>query len=148
MSTIPASLPISTAQTTAESSAVKPPNNELDKDAFLQLLVAQLKYQDPLEPTNAQDFMAQTAQFTQVETLTKISDQNEAAIRSQNMNTGSSLIGRTITFRGLDGSASTGVVSAAQLTADGVILKVGNSNTTLDRVTEISQGNLSSGGGT
>jgi len=40
-----------------------------DKDTFLKLLVAQLKYQNPMEPVDSSQFMAQTAQFTMVEKL-------------------------------------------------------------------------------
>jgi len=41
--------------------------SNLDKDAFLKLLVTQLKYQDPLEPTKDNEFIAQLAQFSALE---------------------------------------------------------------------------------
>lgn len=44
-------------------------NNELDKDAFLKLLVTQLQYQDPLSPMDNTQFIAQTAQFTALEQM-------------------------------------------------------------------------------
>lgn len=44
-------------------------NNNLDKDAFLKLLVTQLRYQDPLNPTNDKEFLAQMAQFTALEQM-------------------------------------------------------------------------------
>ena len=43
--------------------------NSMDKDAFLQLLVAQMQYQDPLEPTSNTEFVSQYAQFSQVEQM-------------------------------------------------------------------------------
>lgn len=46
--------------------------SSLDKDAFLQLLVAQMKYQDPLEPTSNTEYMTQLAQFSSVEELQNI----------------------------------------------------------------------------
>ncbi len=42
---------------------------ELDKDAFLQILVSQLKNQDPLSPMEDKDFIAQMAQFSMLEQL-------------------------------------------------------------------------------
>lgn len=44
-------------------------NSTLDKDAFLKLLVTQMQYQDPLEPTSNTEYMAQLAQFSTVEQL-------------------------------------------------------------------------------
>lgn len=44
-------------------------NNSLDKDAFLKLLVTQMQYQDPLEPTSNTEYMSQLAQFSTVEEL-------------------------------------------------------------------------------
>lgn len=52
-------------------------NSELGKDAFLQLLVAQMKNQDPLNPTSDTEYIAQLAQFSQLEQLQNLSASNE-----------------------------------------------------------------------
>ena len=49
-------------------------SNELDKDAFLQLLVAQLQHQDPLEPQDNGEFIAQMAQFSTLEQMNNMTD--------------------------------------------------------------------------
>lgn len=61
----------------------------MDKDAFLQLLVAQMKYQDPLEPTSNTEYIAQYAQFSQVEQM-----QNMAA--SMDLQRASQLVGQEV----------------------------------------------------
>lgn len=48
-------------------------NNELGKNEFLQVLVAQMSYQDPLNPTNDTEFIAQMAQFSALEQMTNVS---------------------------------------------------------------------------
>ncbi|MFA9375361.1 MAG: flagellar hook assembly protein FlgD [Lachnotalea sp.] len=56
--------------------------SSLDKDAFLQLLVAQMKYQDPLEPTSNTEYIAQLATFSQLEAtqnLENATDESQAA---------------------------------------------------------------------
>ncbi|MCQ2549844.1 MAG: hypothetical protein MJ134_07370 [Lachnospiraceae bacterium] len=62
-------------------------NSALDKDAFLQLLVAQMKYQDPLEPTSNTEYISQLATFSQLEEM-----QNMSA--SMNLQRASSLVGQ------------------------------------------------------
>ena len=51
--------------------------SELGKDAFLQLLVAQMKYQDPFNPTSDTEYIAQLAQFSQLEQLQNMAATNE-----------------------------------------------------------------------
>src|SRR6266705_6063419 len=58
---------------------------ELDKDAFLKLLVAQLKYQDPDKPADPTAFMAQTAQFTMIEKLDAMAQGQQDLITAQFM---------------------------------------------------------------
>ncbi|MCR5508559.1 MAG: flagellar hook capping protein [Lachnospiraceae bacterium] len=48
-------------------------NNSMDKDSFLQLLVAQMKYQDPMEPTSNTEYVAQYAQFSELEAMQNLS---------------------------------------------------------------------------
>lgn len=136
MATTPVSYLVSSLypKTTDSSTA---PTNTLGKDAFLKLLVAQLKYQDPTKPTDASEFMAQTAQFTQVEKLEEIAQQNQNNIRTQGLTTASALIGRTVKYQDAAGATASGVVTGASLNADGVTLKVSGKDADLTSVTEI-----------
>ena len=49
-------------------------NSEMDKDAFLKLMIAQLQNQDPLEPLDGTDYSAQLAQFSSLEQMQNIND--------------------------------------------------------------------------
>jgi flagellar basal-body rod modification protein FlgD len=51
---------------------------DIGKDAFLKLLVTQLQHQDPLQPTDNSEFIAQLAQFTSLESLQQIKDDMSA----------------------------------------------------------------------
>lgn len=61
---------ISTATSTATSTSTA--KNALGKDAFMQMLIAQLKNQDPLNPMDGTQFVAQLAQFSSLEQLTNL----------------------------------------------------------------------------
>ena len=49
-------------------------NSALDKDAFLKLMVTQLKYQDPLDPQDNSEYVAELAQFSALEQMTNVSE--------------------------------------------------------------------------
>lgn len=117
----------------------------LGKDAFLKLLVAQLKYQDPSNPTDSSQFMSQTAQFTQVEKLDAIAKSMTEMLTAQSMFSTSSLIGKTVTYIGPDGKDVSGVVSSASFSSSGPLLRVGTANTevAVSAVKEVSQGAIS-----
>lgn len=112
-----------------------PKAKDMDKDTFLKLLVAQMKYQDPSKPADSTQFLAQTAQFTQVEKLTDIADM----ISAQQLIGASSLVGRTVTYLGPDGADVTGVVTSATLGGSDPTLKVGDTDVQLSKVKEVRQ---------
>ncbi|MFS1513196.1 flagellar hook capping FlgD N-terminal domain-containing protein [Chengkuizengella sp. SCS-71B] len=92
--------------------------NNLGQDQFLKLLMEQLKHQDPLSPTSDQDFIAQLAQFTSLEQLTKISD--EIQLLRQSIGISSDMIGKEITYSYYDTDTSemiteTGIVEAISI---------------------------------
>jgi flagellar basal-body rod modification protein FlgD len=122
-----------TSRTTTDVGKSK---NIADQDTFMKLLVAQLKYQDPSKPADSTQFLAQTAQFTQVEKLGQIATMMQA----QQLIGASSLVGRTVTYQDADGATLTGVVASAKLNGDsGPTLKVGNTDVQLSKVTEVQQ---------
>ncbi|MGI9616367.1 MAG: flagellar hook capping FlgD N-terminal domain-containing protein [Acidimicrobiales bacterium] len=117
-----------------------PNANELDRDAFLKLLVAQLRYQDPLNPNDPAEFMATTAQFTTIEKLDELTEQgaNNAIVTGLSM--ASSLVGRSIAYVGVDDVARTGVVNSAAVVGGEVRLLTEEGPVSLTKVTAIGSG--------
>ena len=135
-------MPVATALGATPATAAADPGKSMGKDAFLKLLVAQLRYQDPTNPTDSSQFMAQTAQFTQVEKLEEIAAANAQMLAAQSLLAVSGLVGRTVTYTGPDGAAVSGVVSSAAFSSGGgAVLRVGTANTEVPvgNVTEIRQ---------
>ncbi len=91
------------------------PDNGLGKDAFLKLLVAQLKYQDPMNPSSSEDFIATTAQFTLVEKLDELTELTRSNGSTNALTTASALIGKEITVKGQDGKDQTALVERTEL---------------------------------
>lgn len=117
-STLPAWVPQAPAAQPTTGSA------ELGKDAFLKLLVAQLKYQDPLNPAEGSEFIAQTAQFTQVEKLQEVAGSTSASLTLQQRWGAGATVGREVDFVGPDGVTVSGTVTSAVFTADEPLLRV------------------------
>ena len=63
---------IASASRKAPTSKTSEKSNDLDKDAFLQLLVTQMKYQDPMNPTDNTEYMSQLAQYSSLEATMNI----------------------------------------------------------------------------
>jgi len=97
-------MPIATDPiSTGSSQAPAGPSKELGRDAFLNLLIAQLQNQDPLNPTDSTEFTAQLAQFSSLEQLGNVNDnikllQNFQA--SGNHSQAVALIGKEISASG------------------------------------------------
>ena len=90
--------------------------SNMDKDSFLQLLVAQMKYQDPLEPTSNTEYIAQYAQFTQVEEMQNMSS-------SMDLMRASALVGKDVYMKVT--SATTGETNYVQGKVDYVVYENG-----------------------
>ncbi len=131
-----------TASTTAASTTDK--TAAVDKDMLLKLMVAQLKNQDPSNPTDSTAFLAQTAQFTSLEKLTDVAEQTSQALSAQLAFGASGLVGRTVTYTGADGAPRTGPVSSVRFSTSGPMLEVAGADVTLSSITNVS----SSTGGT
>ncbi|ADY55412.1 flagellar hook capping protein [Syntrophobotulus glycolicus DSM 8271] len=68
----------STSYTTAGTASSRDTSTSLDKEDFLNLLVTQLKYQDPLNPSDSTEYVSQLAQFSLLEQMTNMNTSLEA----------------------------------------------------------------------
>jgi flagellar basal-body rod modification protein FlgD len=109
----------------AQASGGRTPSNTLDKEAFLKLLVAQLRFQDPMNPTSNEQFVATTAQFSTIEKLDEIAKQGETAARASALSTASALLGRQISLLDADGRPTTTTVERAELVSGQLTLQTG-----------------------
>ncbi len=115
---------------------VREPTSDLDKDQFLQLLVAQLKHQDPLEPTSSDDFIATSAQFTVVEKLDELAQQGENSALINSLATAASLFGREVVATSGDGQM-TAIVERSQIAGSQVNLVTDRGPIPLESVIEV-----------
>ena len=94
---------VETTSQTSVSKSAKSGSDGMDKEAFLQLLVAQMKYQDPLEPTSNTEYIAQYAQFSQVEQMQNMSS-------SMDLQRASALVGKEVYIKTTTSSGDTKLV--------------------------------------
>lgn len=109
----------------------------LGSGAFLQLLVAQLRYQNPLSPTDGAEFMAQTAQFSTVETLQSISNTQQRLIGLQQVGIALDMVGHEVSAIDNTGATITGQVDGVRFGADGPILNVDGHDIYLDNIVNV-----------
>ncbi len=125
--------------TTSSSQTGLSASNVISKDAFLQLLVAQLKYQDPMDPMKADQFMTQMAQLTQVEQLQNISsslDAMKTAAEKGNISQWVSAIGKKMNVDSKIMTKGDEISFAPQADYDQVILAMQDTSTgEISRVT-------------
>lgn len=92
------------ASTQSLSATTSKDNSSLDKEAFLQLLVAQMKYQDPLEPTSNTEYISQLATFSSLEEMQNLNSTMEAAQATN-------LVGKTVIMKVTQASGETTYVT-------------------------------------
>ncbi|XWN32979.1 MAG: flagellar hook assembly protein FlgD [Devosia sp.] len=101
----------------------------LDYDAYLRLLVTQLQNQDPLEPMESTEYVAQLATFSNVEQGIITNEKLDALLSSQALNGAEGLIGRTVTaFDGTSGEVKSVSITSAgtvAILADGTPVPMG-----------------------
>jgi len=121
------------------------PTQELDRNAFMQLLVAQLENQDPLSPTANEDFLAQLSSFSSLEQLEQVNDGLMAMLQMNRSNAllgqltqGSALIGQEVVWTDPEtGLEQQGVVDSVKLREGIAFLNVEGLDVPLAAVGEI-----------
>ncbi|EUC00274.1 flagellar hook capping protein [Rhizobium sp. CF080] len=90
----------------------------LNYDNFLQLLIAQMKYQDPTDPMDASEQIAQLATFSQVEQSVKMNSNLQSLIQANSFSQAADMIGKYITSAD---DKTTGLIKQVEIYSDGLV---------------------------
>lgn len=96
-------------------------SNSVDYNTFLQLLVAEMKNQDPTNPMDTSQYMSQFAQLSTVEQAMQTNSKLDALLSSQSLSQANGLIGKTVSFTDSTGASFSGKVVSVAINSDGSI---------------------------
>lgn len=131
-------------------------DNSMGKDAFMKLLVNQLKNQDPMDPAKNQDMIAQLAQFSSLEQMQELNSNivGLAVLQQQNalldqLTTSSALIGQSVQY--VDPTTNEpqwGTVGSVKIQDGLAVLSIGGEDVPLANVIQVGPPPADSGAGT
>jgi flagellar basal-body rod modification protein FlgD len=127
----------STGGTQSTQSSQNGDNSQLSSQAFLQLLVAQLQYQDPTSPVDTSTLMSQTATLNQIQTMEQLSQASTAQTQAQQEQTATNLVGHTVSYTDKTNKTTTGFVSAATISGTTPSLTIGGQTVALSQIQQV-----------
>ena len=146
--TTSSSQPAASATSAASAASATPfiPGGALNQNSFLTLLATQLQHQDPLQPQDNTQFVAQLAQFSSLQQMTNIATQesqvaagvSQLASTSQ-LNSAFTMLGDNVNVLAANGSTVTGTVSSVQAQNGQVMITVNGSEYPVASVQSVSR---------
>lgn len=110
---------------------------EMGTDLFLELLVAQLQNQNPMEPMDGNALLQQTSQLANVEALQEVSDLQAHIAGLGQFDAAAGMIGQTVTATDPILGAITGVVTGVRATATGPVVQIGSYEVSVEQIVAI-----------
>ena len=130
-------LDATTSATAAQTSSTPVAFSGLDSEAFMKLLIAQMRYQDPMAPSDPGAMMQQTSVLAQTEMLQQISTVQQQLLGLQSAGMASQLVGTEVSGVLPDGTEVTGTVDTVRFTASGPVLVIGDTELPLSQTSEM-----------
>jgi len=106
----------------------------MGSDEFMQLLLAEMKNQNPLDPVQDKDMMAQITQINSVVSMNKVSASVQELTLSNQMIQAANLIGKDVSYAASDGTTQSGVVSGVTYQGTQIDLTVGQAQVALTQL--------------
>ena len=120
------------AQTSGASS-----RNSLSQEDFLEIMIAELVNQDPLEPMDNNQFLDQLTQLQNLEATTKLTEGIEALVLGQQISSAGVLIGQEITGVSSDGEIVEGLVTKVTVNDGDVLVGIEGHDIPLSLVRQV-----------
>jgi flagellar basal-body rod modification protein FlgD len=113
-------------------------SNGMGKDTFMKLLVAQMANQNPMEPTDDKEMIAQMTQFSTLEQITNMATESSKSATASQMSQAVNLLGRTVTYLDADGAKQTGTVEQVSMANGAPNLTIGGKDgITTSQITQV-----------
>jgi flagellar basal-body rod modification protein FlgD len=112
-------------------------NSQIGRDQFMELLVTQLRNQDPLEPVNQQDFLGQLAQFSSLEGIERLNLNFAESLKFQQLSQGGALVGSRVEYTNSQGELRTGRVDSARVLNGELRFQIGDDTVGLGDLTGV-----------
>jgi flagellar basal-body rod modification protein FlgD len=119
------------------SSVANTSKQKMDGEMFLQLLVAQLRAQDPSSPMDTNAMMTQTAQLASMEQLTAMSNTSQESFSLQMRMAASGLIGKEVGYIDSDGKTQKGIATAVSFADSVPTVTIGDKSIRLDAISGV-----------
>lgn len=137
MSVTPTNSTGSTLSTPGTQLASPAQTSSLGQNDFLNLMMDQLKNQDPLNPGDPTQYLSELAQFSSLEAMTNVATSSQSQANQSASTEALALVGKNVTYTDSQGPGQTGTVSSVQFTSSGPTLTIGSqSGIALSQVTE------------
>jgi flagellar basal-body rod modification protein FlgD len=104
----------------------------------MNLLVTQLRNQDPSSPMDTNEMISQTTQLAMMEQMTDLTNTNQENFSLQMRSAAAALLGQTASYADADGNAVSGVVSAVSYTGAVPMVTIGGTEVALDALSGVS----------
>ena len=124
----PVNLPTETART---------PNQSMDSEVFMSLLVTQLQNQDPSSPMDTNEMLAQTTQLAMMEKITEMTATNQENFSLQMRIAAAALIGQQVAYTAADGTEMTGTATAVSYAGPVPQVTVDDKSVALDTISGV-----------
>lgn len=118
-------------------SAAQARTGSLERDSFMELLLLQLRSQDPMNPMDSAAMFNQMAQLSTLEQLWDIRDLLSQNTASQQLAQGASLLGRQVEANSIAAGQVSGLVEGVRLMSGSVWLQIGDAEVRMDEVVSV-----------
>jgi flagellar basal-body rod modification protein FlgD len=119
---------------TSSTNSTRAPQQEMNADVFMQLLVTQLRNQDPSSPMDTNEMLAQTTQLASMEQLTTLTGLTEENFSLNMRAAASALLGQSVDYQDADGNSASGTVSSVTFSAKVPVVNVNGVAIRLDEL--------------
>lgn len=128
---------VSPAAGLSAAAPVRAPKQVMDGDMFMQLLVTQLKNQDPSSPMDTNAMMAQTTQLSMMSKLTSLDSTSTQDFSLQMRSAAAAIIGKSVSYTDPSGAPATGTATGVSFDGSTPQVKVNGTTVALDALTGV-----------